>query len=59
MFARINDAAMLLALRINERVIDLSPTGKMMLVVMLVLLLCILAKLALIPRRHPAVHPNF
>lgn len=59
MFTRINDAAMLLLLRVKERVSELSPIGKMMLVVMLLLVLCTLTKLGLLPRRRPAFHPFF
>lgn len=55
----ISDVVMMVVLRIKERMDALSPTGKMMLVVMLVLMLCVLAKLGLIPRGRHAVHPNF
>jgi hypothetical protein len=44
---------------VKERLSELSPTGKMMLAVILLLVLCTLTKLGLLPRRRPAFHPNF
>jgi hypothetical protein len=56
MLSRVNDTLNLLLLRTSERIEDLSPFSKAMLVIALFALLMLGIRFGIIPRRHPRLY---